>query len=183
MEMILIRHGEPDYSPCEKRGFIGQGHDLAPLTPQGVAQARAVAESPLLEGAELLVSSPYTRAMQTASEISRVSGLAIQVGLDLRGLATDLKFRCRTREEVRRLHQEFMDCHGEYPPGETRRWETVSQLSARVLPVLQKYLAYSKIIVVTHGGVIRRFVPQGKILYCHPYPIQVTEPVTCHGWV
>ena len=30
MEMILIRHGEPDYSPCEKRGFIGQGHDLAP---------------------------------------------------------------------------------------------------------------------------------------------------------
>ena len=57
MEMILIRHGEPDYSPCEKRGFIGQGHDLAPLTPQGVAQARAVAESPLLEGAELLVSS------------------------------------------------------------------------------------------------------------------------------
>lgn len=84
MEMILIRHGEPDYSPCEKRGFIGQGHDLAPLTPEGVSQARAVAESPLLEGAQLLLSSPYTRAMQTASEISRVTGLAIQVELDLR---------------------------------------------------------------------------------------------------
>ena len=27
----LIRHGEPDYSYGDAHGFIGQGHDFAPL--------------------------------------------------------------------------------------------------------------------------------------------------------
>ena len=31
MQLILIRHGEPDYSPCDQRGFSGFGRDLAPL--------------------------------------------------------------------------------------------------------------------------------------------------------
>src|SRR5699024_3213827 len=30
MQLILIRHGEPDYSPCDQRGFTGFGRDLAP---------------------------------------------------------------------------------------------------------------------------------------------------------
>lgn len=27
----LIRHGEPDYTYGDTHGFIGQGHDFAPL--------------------------------------------------------------------------------------------------------------------------------------------------------
>lgn len=183
MELVLIRHGEPDRSMLENRGFVGHGYDLVPLTTRGVEQARRAAASPLLEGARLLVTSPYTRAMQTAAEICRITGLEMRVELDLRELEKDLTGRCDSLREIERLHQDFLACHGEYPPGETRKWETVSQLSARVCPVLDRYAHYDKIVVVTHGGVIRRFIKQIKIEYAQPYLVQVTSPVQCYGWV
>ena len=183
MELVLIRHGEPDRSMLENRGFVGHGYDLVPLTPRGVEQARRAAANPLLEGAQLLVTSPYTRAMQTAAEICRITGLEMRVELDLRELEKDLTGRCDSLREIERLHQDFLACHGEYPPGETRKWETVSQLSARVCPVLDRYAHYDKIVVVTHGGVIRRFIKQIKIEYAQPYLVQVTSPVQCYGWV
>lgn len=43
MEIIFIRHGEPDYAPCDERGFIGHGRALAPLSARGVTQAARVA--------------------------------------------------------------------------------------------------------------------------------------------
>mgnify|MGYP001625292290 CR=1 FL=1 len=79
MEMVLIRHGEPDTAACDSRNFAGQGYELAPLTQKGVAQAKEAAHSPLLQGAQMILSSPYTRALQTAAEISRVTGLEIRV--------------------------------------------------------------------------------------------------------
>lgn len=30
-KFYLIRHGEPDYTYGDTHGFIGHGHDLAPL--------------------------------------------------------------------------------------------------------------------------------------------------------
>lgn len=41
MKLILIRHGEPDYSLVTERGFKGHGRDLASLTPEGIEQAKA----------------------------------------------------------------------------------------------------------------------------------------------
>ena len=71
MEIVFIRHGEPDKTEVDKRGFIGQGRDLAPLTELGVEQAEKVSSDPLLKGAQVIVSSPYTRALQTAAIISK----------------------------------------------------------------------------------------------------------------
>ena len=49
--------------------------------------------------------------------------------------------------------------------------------------MLDRYAHYDKIVVVTHGGVIRRFIKQIKIEYAQPYLVQVTSPVQCYGWV
>lgn len=46
MEVIMIRHGEPDYEPCDDRMFIGHGRDLSPLTENGIEQAKEVAKTP-----------------------------------------------------------------------------------------------------------------------------------------
>lgn len=35
----LIRHGQPDYTPIDKRGFPAFGRDLAPLFEEGKRQA------------------------------------------------------------------------------------------------------------------------------------------------
>ena len=32
MDLLLVRHGEPDYSDVDKRGYAGHGRDLAKLT-------------------------------------------------------------------------------------------------------------------------------------------------------
>ena len=37
MDLLLVRHGEPDYSDIDERGYIGHGRDLAKLTEKGVA--------------------------------------------------------------------------------------------------------------------------------------------------
>ena len=46
METVLIRHGEPDDTLCNVRGFIGQVCGLAPLTPAERACAGVYAEGP-----------------------------------------------------------------------------------------------------------------------------------------
>ena len=79
MKLILVRHGEPTYEQVGKRGYIGQGRDLAILTEKGIRQAEEAAKDPRLIGAELIVSSPYTRALHTAAIISKNTNLDIKV--------------------------------------------------------------------------------------------------------
>lgn len=70
-KLILIRHGGPDYNFVTERGFKGHGRDLAQLTLEGIQQAKTVAMDKRLQGAQLIISSPYTRALQTAAIISK----------------------------------------------------------------------------------------------------------------
>ena len=182
MKMVMIRHGEPDRQACIERKFIGQGYELAPLTVKGVQQAKQAAHNPLMEQAQLIVCSPYTRALQTAAEISKVTGLEICVEMDLRELEKDIEHRCETIEQMNLLHKEFLQCKGAHPQGKQCCWESVEQLTQRIVPVLEKYLEYQKIIVVTHGGVIRRFVDKEKIEYAQPYLVEVDAPIQCYGW-
>lgn len=59
---------------------------MAPLTELGIKQAEEVSLSPLLEGCQVIVSSPYTRALQTAAIISKNTGLNIKVEVDIHEL-------------------------------------------------------------------------------------------------
>lgn len=183
MEFVLIRHGDPDYSACVRGGINGQGFGLVPLSEKGLQQARQVAAHPALAGAQLVLSSPYTRALQTAAEIVRATGLPLAVEPDLHELMADRSGAPHTREEMKQLHQEFLACRGRWPEGDERPWETVDQLTDRVTGVLSRYLTYGKVIVVTHGGVIRRFVNDQRIAYCTPYVVPMEGKVECRGWI
>lgn len=183
MEFVLIRHGDPDYSACVRGGINGQGFGLVPLSEKGLQQARQVAAHPALAGAQLVLSSPYTRALQTAAEIVRATGLPLAVEPDLHELMADRSGAPHTREEMKQLHQEFLACRGCWPEGGERPWETVEQLTDRITSVLSRYLSYDKVIVVTHGGVIRRFVKDQRIGYCTPYVVPMEGKVECRGWI
>jgi broad specificity phosphatase PhoE len=183
MDIIFIRHGEPNYTPCDERGFIGQGRDMAPLSQYGVEQSENVSRCNLLTGSQLIVSSPYTRALQTAAIISRNTQIPIQVEIDLHEFIPDKTFRMKGAEESHQLHKDFCECKGVYPVGETRNWETIDEIIGRVKPVLEKYMNYNKIIVVAHGGVIRRFVGKGIIEYCKPYEVKFDKEYNCFQWV
>lgn len=166
MQVIVIRHGERNYAPCYERNFIGQGLELAPLTENGVKQAEEVAHSSLLENAELIVSSPYTRCMHTAAIISRITNIPLNVEVDLHEWIPDLTFQNKNGEG--QLHgKEFSECKGRWQEGEKRNWENIDMMEKRLLGVLNKYTEYNKIIIVTHGMLMHQIKPYGHIPYCY----------------
>ena len=92
-KFYLIRHGEPDYTYGDTHGFIGQGHDLAPLKMEKIKDVIETSKTEKLKEAQIIISSPYTRALQTASIISKETGIGIVVESDIREWQPDLTYQ------------------------------------------------------------------------------------------
>ena len=151
----LVRHGEADYSEMLEKGFYGFGRSFAPLSLQGVIQAEATAIDERLKSAQLIVSSPYTRALQTAAIISRETGLKISVDVDLHEWEPDKTNQYTTSEEAFELTREFNLHKGVYPEGQCMKWETLDEVRQRMRKVADKYADYDKVILVGHGMAFR----------------------------
>ncbi len=151
----LIRHGEADYSEMMDKGFWGFGRSFAPLSQNGIAQAEATANDSRLKSAAFIVSSPYTRALQTAAIISRVTGLKIKIEVDLHEWEPDRFNQYTTSEEAFALTHEFNQYKGIYPDGQTMRWETLDSLRCRLRRVAERYADNEKVIFVGHGMAFR----------------------------
>jgi len=184
MELILIRHGEPDVAAIEACGFTGTGRNFAPLSERGILQAEAVAHDSMLQGAALIVSSPYTRALQTAAVIAHSTGLRIAVEPALHEWLPDLTMAHGYGDDAADLRQDFFAHKGVCPKGETRPWETIEAMITRIRTVLDRYAeTHDKLIVVAHGGVLRRLVGTAVIDYCTPYQVDYTPDFQYYAWV
>lgn len=183
MKLVLIRHGEPTYSYVEKRGFIGRGLDFAQLTDDGKNQAEIVSKNPALSGAQLIVSSPYTRALQTAAIISKNTGLDISIEIDLREWSPDLSQTNDTKDFYKNSLNEFIFHNGKRAFGCRYEWETAKELGTRAYDCLKKYLEYDKIIVVAHAMLIRQFgYDKSDFPYCGIHQIDFDENSIWNGF-
>lgn len=151
----LVRHGEASYDNMLENGFWGFGRGFAPLSEKGKQQAEMTAKDIRLRNAQLIVSSPYTRALQTAQIISRETRIQVEVDMGLHEWVPDLNNQYKTSEESFALAEEFAKFNGEYPSGEKFRWESLSHMRKRILCVADKYADYNKVIFVGHGMVFR----------------------------
>ena len=147
----LVRHGEADYSQLMENGFFGFGRDFAPLSKTGIEQVEKTAKDQRLKSAQIIVTSPYTRALQTAAIISRGTGLKISVEADLHEWIPDKTNQYKTSEEAFALAKEFYENKGLYPKGQQMRWETQDQVRKRMQGVAAKYAGYEKVIFVGHS--------------------------------
>jgi glucosyl-3-phosphoglycerate phosphatase len=77
--MILVRHAESEWNLHYGRTRIDPGIPDPPLTAAGRAQAERLTHELAAEGVARLISSPYRRALETASIIARRLDLAIGV--------------------------------------------------------------------------------------------------------
>lgn len=154
-KLILIRHGEPRYDEVIERGYPNQGYDLGKLTDRGVLQAKAVSNDERLKGATLIVSSPYTRALQTAAIISRLTNIELVVENDLHEWMPDVSFS--RKEDLGLAYPDFMKFKGHLNAKSVFKYETYEDLSLRVSAAIKKYKHYDKIIVVCHGIVMSTF--------------------------
>ncbi len=151
-KVILIRHGEPRYDEVQMRGFLGMGYELGKLTERGEKQAEMRAKDPLLQGATLILSSPYTRALQTAAIISRITQIPLTVETDLHEWMPDTTFKLDF--DIPQAFEEYVKHHGLHFPNRQYPWETYPDLQKRVYQTLQKYTHHQKMIVVCHGVVM-----------------------------
>lgn len=166
MRLVMIRHGQQDYTEPEAKGFAGPAREFAPLSKLGIEQAEAVATNSRLRGSQLIVSSPYTRALQTAAVISRVTGLKIEVAFDLHEWLIDTTFQNRDIHDTLAAIRDADRCRGIRQQDSKLSWEGFDRLAQRAYRALYPYLGYEKIIVTAHSFLIKQFYNPGHIDYC-----------------
>jgi alpha-ribazole phosphatase len=159
MKLDLLRHGATERGG----GFRGSLDDL--LTDAGWAQMRAG-----IDGAgpwDQLVSSPLQRCAAFARELSERFALPLQFEADLRELHFG-QWEGRSAAELMETHAEGLgkfwnDPYGFTPP----EGETLLDFEMRVLVAaecLHQRYAGQRVLLVTHGGVIRLLVARARQL-------------------
>jgi Fructose-2,6-bisphosphatase len=151
----LIRHGKTDYSERNRKIYQGFGVNLAPLSAVGVQEIKNTAKDIRLQDVNIILSSPYTRALQTAAILSKELHIDIIVETDLHEWMANKNFIYESDEQAEHHYKEFVDSSGVYLDGIEREWEDIQTLKGRFIAVLNKYKQYNNVIVACHGMLIQ----------------------------
>ena len=161
-ELLLVRHGQ---STANARG-IWQGQMEFPLSEEGRKQAALAGRALSREPFEALYASPLSRAFETASIIRDSSGFAGNIipsaGLSERhgGILEG-----HTWAEQERRNPELAKKFLSIP--EEERWalvgaetdeEVISRFGAAISSIRAGHHDCARIVVVSHGGVMRAFL-------------------------
>ncbi len=151
--LVLIRHGETEWNQTGRY----QGHADSPLTPRGLAQARAVAQVLNDETFDAFYSSDLGRARRTATIIADKLGRRFLTDSRLREQHYGL-MQGHDTKAARELDPEFFEClargDADYAPkgGESRR-----QRHQRAITALSDIAGRHQnelVLIVTHGGIV-----------------------------
>ena len=152
-QFLLLRHAEPDYTEIDKRKYRAFGNDLAPLTEKGIQQAIDVSKNALLQDIDIIISSPYTRTLETAAIISRELNKKLKVELDLMEWIPDKTYMYNDHSKVVAWCNIYEANDGKHLSSDDN-WEEKHEIISRVNNVLKNYKNYSKVLIVTHGIVM-----------------------------
>ena len=141
--IYVVRHGETEWNALNKV----LGCTDIPLNSNGADQARKVAGMLRDQEIDVFLSSPLSRARQTADIIAGETGLKYRI--DDRLIEQDFG----TFEGINRFAAEYQNAKREYfaryPGG-----ESFFDMAARIFPLIRE-LEGKNALLVTHGGVCR----------------------------
>lgn len=155
---FLIRHGEANYELADERNLVGSTREFVPLTERGVGQIELLSKQLREQRPELILSSPLTRAVQSAAILSRELDLPIKVEFDLREWIPDFTNTYEGSEAVLSAYTELLESGGEWPKDIEKKWEPMSSVRQRVTDTLVRYTNHDRVFVVCHGAVITSLV-------------------------
>jgi probable phosphoglycerate mutase len=142
MEVVLVRHGETEWSRTGRH----TGRTDLPLTPEGERQARAVGEALRGRSFALVVSSPLQRALQTA----RLAGFEPELRDELAEWDYG-EYDGLTTPEIREQIPDWTVWRYGSLGG-----ESVEQLASRADRVIQELLSVEgDVLVFSHGHFLR----------------------------
>lgn len=163
-----LRHGETDWNA---QG-LSQGDIDIPLNETGIAQAHTAAAALRRRGIVSIVSSPLSRAWDTAMTVAAVLGLDVTVQDDLREVSFGV-------HEGTAMAEAWF---GEWVAGTAtpEGAESFAALRARAAGAVTKALLHpSPVLVVAHGALFRALradmglpanvrLPNAQPLFCTP---------------
>ena len=155
--LLLMRHGAVDYFASTGRPYPP---DAVPLTPQGVAQARAIGMA--LSTGQTTIDRALTSGLVRTRETAQQVLDAAQLSPPLEHWPALQEIRGGRLSEIRddELRDAFIAAFEGPVPREKRflGGETIGELIDRVLPALQRLLgdeSWDTALLVAHGGVNR----------------------------
>jgi broad specificity phosphatase PhoE len=170
MEIIFVRHGVPDYRLPDERNMSQLEKDYAPLDRKHIPEIIELSSREIFEGAEVVISSPYTRALQTAELLNRKLQLDLYVEHDLREWQADLSGGYIDLLERDRRWAEYRYHLKNALEPTSSHYESFTHLKARALGVLQGYSEHKKVIVVSHFNVFESLLGyQDEGISCGEY--------------
>ena len=107
-----------------------------------------------------------TRALETAHYIAVETGLDLFVEPFFHEWLPDLDGTNSDLTSVLVAHEYYLKHPGVVSEDSPYRYETDLEMRHRFLRALEKYKNYKTIIIVTHGMLMRQFVPDEKIDFC-----------------
>ncbi len=179
--VVLVRHGEVDRAALGEHGpvYTGARFDHVPLSHAGTVQAEQAAAALRSLRPQLILTSPYTRTLQTAAIISR--NLDCRFTVDLR-LHDWLPVRDGTMVISLALVQAKIREYERWAAGgplpQERTWETPDEMRARLLSVIRAHRNAVPLVIVTHEAPVQAVigpvaVPPGSL---HPVPSTAIDP-------
>ena len=149
MLLLLVRHGVTQYNT--DRVFMG--HDPVPLSPTGREQIGRLAERLSASPPTRIVSSDILRARESADIIASRLGLPVETHVALREVDVGSAKGVSYADAAERWPEVFMP-HGEgrFPQG-----ESFAEVADRATAHLRSDIVTDpgRVLVVTHGGVVR----------------------------
>ena len=168
MTVYFVRHGEADYDVMAQRGVRGWATSFAPLTALGRVQIDAIARDFRLQEAEAILCSSYARALESAALLSRALNKPLFVEYDLHEWLPQKDPLGDVDEALlHSAHRAFADGT---PIAHDGPWESIDEVRARVLRVLERYRHLRSVVVVSHAVVIgavvgtRRMIDHAEIV-------------------
>lgn len=152
----FIRHGEMDTTMAGRKFYKGFSHNMMTLSEKGISQIHETAKDTRLTDIDLIITSPFGRAIHSAAILSKDLGVEIRVEPDLHEwLADSVTYEYLSDEEAEKNYRCLTENNGCHPTGNVCVWESADQMKKRVMSVLERYRNYSLVIVVCHGTLMQ----------------------------
>lgn len=165
--IYMARHAESPYSEGTER--------TRGLTPKGISDLSKVTEILQSEKIDVIISSPYARAVLTVEPIAKLLGHEIKIYEDLRErhfcsddyILSDSDFSAS-------IVRMFSDQGFSLPGGESNK-----DLLSRALPIFLELLVKyegKRVLIGTHGNIMTVLMGYFNDQYDYKFSIQTTKP-------
>ena len=141
----LLRHGQTDWNI----NFLLQGVTDIPMNETGIEQIKLAASAIKAEDWDVILTSPLTRARQTAEIIARQNGFSEIVEQELLIERSFGEAEGLSHEQWRAKYSNL----DEIPGGESRT--QLAERSKLLLETFSKELAGKRVLAISHGALIR----------------------------